>query len=563
VRSRRGRFVGALSLPWSRLAARLGVDVRELACLAGIILGGAALRFVNLPGRGGWDSDQGTSMLDLRWASSTGQVPTFGPLSSLMTFHHGALYYDLMMPATWLGNGDPVWVVAEIALLSLLVIPAVWWIARTIGGSAAGLTAALLAATSASLISYATFIWNPTVVEPGAAVAYLGAWQAIRTKRAAWWLVAAVGGAVVAQAHIAAAFILLPLGAAFVVDLSRGPATRCRNVLIYGLVGVAIFVATYLPFIVWELGHNFTETRGILAYFSTPGSPASQGPLVRVVVAAIRILAWPLTRWPQIDLRPAFPVAFVVASATFMGLVWRHGVASGWNKRKPTPQPGATDPEATEPAPPQADGDVGLAFERLGVRLIGGWLVLLILALGLGLRDVSQVQELPTEQYHVIVDPLVLVAVGLIVGGLWRVLPGRSLTIARRGTAVVFLAALLVWNAGHWPPLTAYDGGWPSAQAAANRIERDAAGSSVAFVPLFALKGSDAYLYPLTRDGGSIATAEMATTIVVLCDTFWTPGCGGSAEEAWRAQSGSRTLIQIDRFAAAPDRILTVYQKAP
>jgi 4-amino-4-deoxy-L-arabinose transferase-like glycosyltransferase len=545
---------GWLAEPWSRLARRLGTDVRELACVAGIILAGAVLRFVNLPVRGGWDSDQGTEMLALRAALSTGRLPTFGPeaISVTSSFHHGALYYDLLLPAAWLGNGDPIWVAAEIALLSLLVIPIVWWIARTIGGAAAGLTAGLMAATSASLIGYATFIWNPTIIEPAAAIAFLGTWQAIRTRRAAWWVVAAVGAALVSQAHVAAGVIVLPLGVTFLVDLSRGPAARRRRILGWGLAGVAIFVATYLPVIVWEMSNNFAETRGIVAYFTQPSGGSSSGVLLRLVFATIRILAWPLTRWPMIDLKPAFMPALTLASAVLVGLVWRVGATL---RRKP-------DGRTPRPSPP--DQEVAASdLERLGVRLIGGWLFLIILALGLGLHAVSEVQELPTEQYHVVADPLVLVAVGLIVGGLWRAVPARGLAAARRWAAAAFVVVLVAWNAGHWPPLTSADGGWPAAQAAATRIEHEADGSTVAFVPLFAAKGSDAYSYPLALEGVSIETPEKATIIVVLCDTFWTEGCDGSAEEAWLAQSKLGGLLRIDRFHAAPDRILTVYRKVP
>jgi hypothetical protein len=82
-------------------------------------------------------------------------------------------------------------------------------------------------------------------------------------------------------------------------------------------------------------------------------------------------------------------------------------------------------------------------------------------------------------------------------------------------------------------------------------------------VPLFVAKGSDAYLYPLVRDGVQITPAAQATTVVVLCDTFWTQGCGGAAEDAWRTSSTLGPLTQIDRFDAAPDRILTVYKRAP
>jgi hypothetical protein len=50
--------------------------------------------------------------------------------------------------------------------------------------------------------------------------------------------------------------------------------------------------------------------------------------------------------------------------------------------------------------------------------------------------------------------------------------------------------------------------------------------------------------------------------VVVLCDTFWLQGCGGQAEAAWLAnQPGG--LMQVDRFAAAPDRIMTVYRRSP
>jgi 4-amino-4-deoxy-L-arabinose transferase-like glycosyltransferase len=155
-----------MSTVTGRLTARLGVGGRELACVAGIVAAAAAFRFANLPVRGGWDSDQGTEMLALRDALATGHLPTFGPeaISVTSSFHHGALYYDLLLPAAWLGNGDPTWVVGEVALLGLLVVLAIWWIARSIAGTPAGLAAALLAAVSASLIGYSTFIWNPTPV---------------------------------------------------------------------------------------------------------------------------------------------------------------------------------------------------------------------------------------------------------------------------------------------------------------------------------------------------------------------------------------------------------------
>jgi hypothetical protein len=516
-------------------------------------------------------------MLALRNALATGTLPTFGPEASLGNFHHGALSRDILLPAAWLGGGDPVWVVAEVALLSLILIPICWWIARSIAGPAAGLTAALLAAVSASLIGFATFIWNPTPVEPGAAVAYLGTWQALNSRKARWWVVAAAGAALAAQAHIAAAVIFLPLAGAYALDLIRSPAGRRRSIVAWGAAGVALVVVTYLPLILYELSHNFSETRGILADFVAPTTTTVHDPLTRVLFAFIRILAWPLTRWPLIDLKPAFPIAFLAASGLAVGLVWRLGSTLPMRRRGSERPEGVrlpiegsdqSDVAVAVVAPPAAAPTVpesaDLSAERLGTWLVGLGLLVFILVLGLGLHSVSEVQALPTEQYHIVADPLVIVAAGIVAGSLWRSASARDLTLARRGTVMAILIALVAWNAAHWPPLTSPDGGWPAAQAAATRVERDAAGSSIAVVPLFAAKGIDAYAYPLVRDGVTLVAPDQARTVVLLCDLFWLTGCGGAAQDAWLAENGGASgLILVDRFAAAPDRTLSIYRRAP
>ena len=113
-----------------------------------------------------WDSDQGSEMLAIWNALHSGTIPQLGPLASTGTFHHGALYYDLMLPGAWLGGGAPTGVLIETALAGLMVVPMVWWVARSIGGPAAGLSAGLLAATSGGLVGFSTFIWKRTLIEP-------------------------------------------------------------------------------------------------------------------------------------------------------------------------------------------------------------------------------------------------------------------------------------------------------------------------------------------------------------------------------------------------------------
>jgi hypothetical protein len=264
----------------------------------------------------------------------------------------------------------------------------------------------------------------------------------------------------------------------------------------------------------------------------------------------------------MVDRQTASPVAFATAAAIIVALVWRLGVTG---KRSAGPADAGSGGSVASDAV-SSPAVSAPALEGFGVRLVIAWLLLIIVALGFGLHAVSEVQaqELPTEQYHVVADPLVFVAVGLIVAGLWRPLSRSLGTIVRRMAAVVAIAALLAWNVGHWPPLTAPDGGWPAAQAAATRLERDAGSSPMALVPLFETKGGDAYLYPLVRDGFTPVAPQNASTVVLLCDSYWLEGCGGTAEASWlAANAAGRNLVLVESFAAAPYRILTVYRRAP
>jgi hypothetical protein len=538
------------------VSGRLGVQARELGCLAAILAVAAAARLANLPARGGWDSDQGTEMLAMLNAVHGGGLPTFGPLASVGGFHHGALYYDLLLPATWIGNGDPTFVVAEIALLSLVVVPIVWWIARSIGGMAAGLMAAGLAAVSASLIGYATFIWNPTLIEPAAAVAFLGAWEAWRTARPQWWLVAAAGSAVAMQSHVAAGVIVVPMAAAFLAALRGAPPCRRRRVAAWGAAAVALVALSYLPLIAYELGHDFSETRGMIGFFTGPDSTPARDPLTRLLFSTIRILAWPLTQWPLVGLRSSFLPSVAVAATLALSLVWRFGKTGG----------AAGSPKAPAGAPDRTTGAAQRAAfeEHEGLRFVGGMLLLVILTLGLGLKAVSEVQNLPTEQYHVVADPLVLVAAGLALAGIWRAGGSGLARQIGRAAALVALSGLVAWNVGQWPPLTSPDGGWPAAHAAAQRLEADARGGSIAFVALPAIKGADAYVYPLTYDGANLTTPADAGTVVVLCDSYWvTSGCGDpTAEAGWLSDASAGAGLQfVERFSPAPDRTLSVYRR--
>ena len=186
------------------------------------------------------------------------------------------------------------------------------------------------------------------------------------------------------------------------------------------------------------------------------------------------------------------------------------------------------------------------------------------MALGLGITEISQVANINQEQYHVVADVFVLLAAGLVISGLWRSAPLRGRPRSGRILALVALAGIASVGIGHWPPLTAEDGGWPAAHAAAVRLERDAGSPELALVALPSFKQADAYGYPLTLDGVKMLAPGSAKTLVILCDSGWFHGCGDSAESDWIAANlPGQSITLVDRFEPSPQRILSVYKRAP
>ncbi len=545
-----------------RSFGRLGVPAREWAALIPILLLAAADRFVNLPARGIWDTDQGFEAGAIWNAVVARQLPTFGSpaFTTGPTFHHGALFYDLMIPVSWISNGNPTAVVAAIALFGFVVVPLVWWTARSMGGTAAGLATAILAAVSPSLIDYSTFIWNPVIAETGVALACLGAWQAWSTRGPRWWVVAAAGTAVASQAHLTGLVLVFPMAILFLLTLRRTPSIERRRLMAWGLAGVALFLLAWMPWIVSELTHNFAETRAILAF--NQDDPPAADPLSRFVFGSIRILAWPMTHWPRDDFGPGFPTALGVAVATALGLVWRVTGTLAAARSGP-----GTD---TSAAGSGADADptrAGRATrrERDGLRFVGGSLLLIVAVLALGIKEISQFSNLNQEQYHCVADVFVLLATGLVVAGLWRSAPLRGRPWSGRALASLALVVLVIVGVAHWPPITSPDGGWPAAQVATSRLERDLTSRDPSLVTLPTFMPPDAYGYPLRLDGYRLSAPDGATEVVILCYPEWAEAeCGGAAEKDWLAATlPNRKLALVDRFEPAPQRILSVYRQEP
>ena len=509
--------------------------------LGAILVLAALLRFVGLPGRGTWDSDQGHDMLTLMAFVHDGVFPLVGPPTSIGDFHHGAAYYYLLAPAAWLGNGDPAIVVGEIAVLGVLAVALVASLARAVGGFVAGATAGFLMAVSATAVDESTFLWNPNLVAFTSALAVTAAWRAWSTRRARWWLLTAAAQAATMQCHVLGFVLLPPLIVWLVADARRRTGTERQAVLRAPLGGIAIVALSYVPLLASELQTNFHETREALAFIAGGGQAVAPGPLLRMTFVTLRVLAWPVSGLLIDSLPVGVPAAVVVA--TFA--VWRARVARG--------------------------------PERDLARWLAATMAWSCVVLGVAIAGLANVTALPVDHYHAFLDPLVFLVVGLGFAGLVRLGPlgqlgalgggsarriaGHPLTVGGLVVAVL-LAGLTAWNIVRMPPLVARDGGYPAAEIVGRRIVSELGGRSGLIASLPDFKSAEAYLYPVQRSGGNLHLTVTDTVglgaYVVVCDDLFVPDCGGPAED--RSVAGlAEPLRLFDRFVAAPGRTISIY----
>ena len=524
--------------PIARTASWL--ERHELVVLGLLLALAAVVRFVDLPGRGQWDSDQGHDMLVLRDLVRNGTVPLLGPPTSIGDFHHGALYYYLLAPFAWPSGGDePVAILVAIAAANVAAVAATWWIARAAGGWLAGLGAALLMAVSASAIEESTFIWNPNIITLASAIAIGSAWRAFATGRSRWWLVAAAGLAVTMHSHVLGAVLAPAIAGLFVLDLRRRPAGARAAVMRAGLGGVALIGLSYVPLAIHEVTHDFGETRAAIGFLAGAGAedggPSLSG---RLVFVTLRTLSWPLT-----GLLTDAPFAAVLAA----GLVCALAI---WHVTRP-------------PSP-----------SRTLVRWLAASLAWSTLALVVGARSLATVVPgFPNDHYHAFLDPIVFAVVGAglarLAGNLpVRVAPGGR-SSGRIALAIALLVTLVAFNVSIWPPKVSPDGGWPAAERATARIVESSGGAPIALVGLPRLKPADMLGYPLARVGVAPAPPSAAGVLVIACDRYLEGAigatCGGPAEAAAVDQAvaegfgGAGVAALADRFEASARTVVSVY----
>lgn len=231
----------------------------EIIILAIIFLIGAFCRLYKIDQYMTFLGDEGRDVIIVRRIFTEAHPPLIGPGTSVGSMYLGPLYYYMMAIPLLVSGFSPVGPAVMVALISLATIVFIWWVGRSWFSKTSGIIAAGLYAISPTVITFSHSSWNPNIMPFFAMLSVYSIWKVWQKKEFNWLIILGVSFAFVLQSHYLGLLLaptLLLFWILTIVSLkSKGKFLR------KSLFGLLSFVVLMSPLLIFDLRHNFMNTK--------------------------------------------------------------------------------------------------------------------------------------------------------------------------------------------------------------------------------------------------------------------------------------------------------------
>lgn len=233
---------------------------RHILLFLFIVLLGIVIRFYRMGDLAVFLADQAsdsTVVLNLLH----GKLTLLGPISSVGGFFNGPVVYYLMLPFYLVLNGHPIAGTLFQTTLSIATIPLVYLLGRSVKNTQVGLIAAFLFAISPLMIDYSRAAFNSyPAVFFSTLIMYFFVNLKDHFSVLKIMIIGLLIGFIVQMHYLAVSFLIFSL--LYPVFIHRKLVTlKYYSLLLLGII------AGLLPFLLFELRHQFLNINLILKYF--------------------------------------------------------------------------------------------------------------------------------------------------------------------------------------------------------------------------------------------------------------------------------------------------------
>lgn len=265
--------------------------------------------------------DEGRDALTVKRIIVDRKLTLLGPTASVGGFYLGPIYYYFMILPLWLAGFDPVGPAVMVAVFGILTVFFVWLLSRPLLGKKAALITTLFYGVSAKVVYWTRFSWNPNTMPFFSVLFLCFLYKGVKNLRKKFFFLAGASLGILWQLHYLS-LALIPVLLAVIFLL-----TRRKYWLKSIFASVLGAITTFSPFLVFELRHNFPNTRTIINFF-IERSGAVQGFKEEIFINAIQTRACHLleiilmlTNWEMIKVFLALSLFFLIVKVFQKGKI--------------------------------------------------------------------------------------------------------------------------------------------------------------------------------------------------------------------------------------------------
>lgn len=243
---------------------------KEAILLFIILLVGAFFRLYKISEYMTFLGDEGRDVIVVRRLLVNFDPILIGPRTSIGDMYLGPLYYYLIAPALLIANFSPVGPAIMVAIVGIITIFFVWYVARDWFGKIAAFVAAILYAISPVVIIYSRSSWNPNIMPFFTLLCIYSLWQIWHNGKWKWLIVLGVSFAFVLQSHYLGLLLLPTILLIYVLSIYKILNTKYKieDLIRYSLISLIVFSLLMSPLVIFDARHGWRNFTAIKIFFT-------------------------------------------------------------------------------------------------------------------------------------------------------------------------------------------------------------------------------------------------------------------------------------------------------
>lgn len=227
--------------------------------------------------------DQGRDAIIMRRIVTLEHFPAIGAPSSIGQIYLGPFYYYLIAPFLFLFKFNPIGMAVGVAILSIIGIIAAYYVIKKEVNTQTAIIFLILATFSAVHIDLSRFSWNPNLLPLFSFFTLYFFYKFISTAKFNFVYCILFGAffSFSFQLHHLSGLIVIPLA---IVVIERLLKHKMSLRHIYGVsFSIVSFTFFSAPLIIFDLRHDFLNTRNLIKLFTGNKISGSSSPLTQLL----------------------------------------------------------------------------------------------------------------------------------------------------------------------------------------------------------------------------------------------------------------------------------------